>query len=87
MAGLSISRLINIVKRIAAVSNKKIKRDLLMINQRNSQDEEMDEYAKLFTKDMEELKEIAEQKKIPNPDEFNKEELVMAIEFADLAEE
>ena len=48
--------------------------------------QEFNEYAELFTKDMEELQEIAQQKDIPNVEEFNKEELVMAIEFADLAE-
>ncbi len=82
MAGLSISRLVKIFKRASEI-------------RRSIQDRKMDlekkinlnEYAKLYSKDMEELKEIAQQKDIPNVEEFNKEELVMAIEFADLAGE
>lgn len=53
---------------------------------RSMSSEGMDEYAALFNKEMEELQHIAEEKHIPHPDEFNKEELVMAIELADLAE-
>jgi hypothetical protein len=88
MAGLSINRLVNIFKRAAAIrraiNNRDRKKDL----EREDQiDINIDEYAQLFSKDMEELKQIAQQKNIPNTEEFNKEELVMAIEFADLAEE
>ena len=90
-----ISRFNKIVSRETAnrssISNKDRKKDLEMgdeINMEfNSEDFNAEEYAELFAKDIEELKEIAEQKNIPDVEEFNKEELVMAIELADLAEE
>jgi hypothetical protein len=99
-AGGKISRFNKIIKKDTAnrssIRNTDRKKDLEMeekIKEEMSSEDfkaekfRSEEYAKLFSKDMEELKEIAEQKNIPNIEEFNKEELVMAIELADLAEE
>jgi hypothetical protein len=90
-SGGKISRFNKIIKREtgnrSAINNMDRKKDLEMENQQNPEEFDMDEYADLLNKDIEELKAIAEQKEIPNPEEFNKEELVMAIELADLAEE
>lgn len=75
--------------------NKIISRDLAMTENNKEEymeeesdwsDENMDEYSSLFMKEMDELKQIAEEKHIPHPEEFNKEELVMAIELVDLSE-
>jgi hypothetical protein len=86
------SRFNKIIKRETAnrnsISNTERKRNLEMEDQQNLEKEiSTEEYAELFSKDIDELKSIAEQKNIPNPEEFDKEELVMAIELADLAEE
>jgi hypothetical protein len=86
-----ISRFNKIIKRDAAnrgaINNKDRKKNLEMMKEQESKVSKTDEYTELFMKDIEELKHIAEKKDIPNPDEFSKEELVMAIELADLAEE
>jgi hypothetical protein len=56
-------------------------------NNINPEDFNVDEYGELFNKNIDELKHIAVERDIPDPDEFDKEELVMAIELADLAEQ
>jgi hypothetical protein len=56
-------------------------------NNINPEDFNVDDYAELFNRNIDELKHIAVERDIPDPDEFDKEELVMAIELADLAEQ
>jgi hypothetical protein len=78
------SRFSKIVSRETADKNRKA----ISGRQRKKEQEDqgMDDYSSLFLKDMQELKYIAEEKEIPHPEEFNKEELVMVLEMADLAE-
>lgn len=83
-AGGKTSRFSKIITRITADKNRKA----ISGRQRKKEQkiQEPDEYLSLFSKNLEELKDMAEEKQIPHPEEFNKEELVMALEMADLSE-